>query len=181
MARVAGTGVDLPPLLMGEVHMLDSDIKVNLFLMQYCRTLMADVPEERMAEQPVPGVNHPAWILGHLALTADFAAGMLGADKVFPAQWAPLFRPGSKPEGIRSSYPSKAELLTALEQGFERLRQRAAAATPEQLSQATTNPRIKDTLPTAKDFAAFLLTGHIGGHLGQLSSWRRMIGMPPLF
>jgi hypothetical protein len=161
--------------------MLDSDIKVNSFLTQYCRTLMADIPDERMAEQPVPGVNHPAWILGHLALTADFAAGMLGADKVFPAQWGPLFRPGSKPEGTRSSYPSKAELLTALEQGFERLRQKAAAATPEQLSQPTTNPRIKDALPTAKEFAAFLLTGHMGGHLGQLSSWRRMIGMPPLF
>ena len=28
---------------------------------------------------------------------------------------------------------------------------------------------------------AFLLTGHLGVHLGQLSTWRRMIGMPRLF
>jgi hypothetical protein len=28
--------------------MLDSDIQVNLFLMQYCRTLMAEIPDERM-------------------------------------------------------------------------------------------------------------------------------------
>ena len=161
--------------------MLDSDIKVNLFLTQYCRTLVADIPEERIAEQPVAGVNHPAWILGHLAFVADHVAGMLGAEKQIPEQWAALFRPGSKPEANRSSYPSKAELLAALEQGCERLRQRAATATPEQLSQPTTNPRAKETLPTAKEFVAFLLTGHMGGHLGQLSSWRRMIGMPPLF
>jgi hypothetical protein len=38
--------------------MLDSDIKVNLFLMKYCRMLVADIPDERIAEQPLPGVNH---------------------------------------------------------------------------------------------------------------------------
>jgi hypothetical protein len=32
-----------------------------------------------------------------------------------------------------------------------------------------------------KELAAFILTGHIGVHLGQLSSWRRMIGLPPTF
>ena len=161
--------------------MLDSDIKVNLFLMQYCRTLVDDIPDERIAEQPIPGVNHPAWILGHLAFVADYIAGTLGAEKKIPEQWAALFRPGSKPNANRSSYPSKAELLTALDQGCERLRERAANATPEQLSKPTTNPRVKDALPTAKEFIAFLLTGHMGGHLGQISAWRRLIGMPPLF
>jgi hypothetical protein len=28
---------------------------------------------------------------------------------------------------------------------------------------------------------AFVLTGHMGVHLGQLSCWRRMIGLPPMF
>ena len=161
--------------------MLDSDIKINLFLMQYCRTIMADIPDERLTEQPLPGVNHPAWILGHLALTAEFAAAFLGAEKRLPQEWGPLFRPGSKLESERGKYPSKEVLMREVEQGFERLRQRAATATPEQFAQPSTNPRIKDALPTAKDVAAFLLTGHMGGHLGQLSTWRRMIGMPPLF
>src|SRR5262249_9370889 len=98
--------------------MLDSAIKVNSFLMGYCRRLLADIPEERMAEQPLPGVNHPAWILGHLAVTADFAAGLLGADKTLPQEWGPLFVPGSKPSAIRGSYPSKDKLLAALEQRF---------------------------------------------------------------
>jgi hypothetical protein len=34
--------------------------------MQYCRMLMADIADERMAEEPLPGVNHPAWKLGPL-------------------------------------------------------------------------------------------------------------------
>lgn len=36
--------------------MLDSEIKVNQFLLLYCRMLVADIPDERMAEQPLPGV-----------------------------------------------------------------------------------------------------------------------------
>jgi hypothetical protein len=53
--------------------MLDSELKVNQFLMHYCRRLVADVADERMAEQPLLGVNHPASILGHLAFSADRA------------------------------------------------------------------------------------------------------------
>jgi hypothetical protein len=55
------------------------------------------------------------------------------------------------------------------------------AATPEGLAQPSRNPHTKDALPTANDGVNFLLTGHPGVHLGQLSMWRRMLGLPPLF
>jgi hypothetical protein len=161
--------------------MLDNAIKINQFLMQYCKMLTGDIPDERMAEQPLAGVNHPAWILGHLALTADSAIGMLGGQKLLPAEWATLFSPGSKPSPSRGTYPAKAELLRAVEQGYQQARERAGAASPEQLARPTTNPRAKEALPTLMELAAFMLTGHMGVHLGQLSSWRRMIGLPPMF
>ena len=161
--------------------MLDSERKVNQFLVQYCRLLVGDIADERLAEQPLPGVNHPAWVLGHLAFSADRARGLLGAEKELPAAWTPLFGPGSQPSASRSDYPSKDDLLRAVEQGFERLRQQAAAATPAQLARPTTNPYTKDALPTVRDGVAFLLTGHLGIHLGQLSMWRRMIGLLPLY
>ena len=31
----------------------------------------------------------------------------------------------------------------------------------------------------SKEMMALVLSGHVGVHLGQLSSWRRMIGLPP--
>jgi hypothetical protein len=164
-----------------EVSMLDSELKVNRFLMRYCRMLAGDIADERMTEQPLPGVNHPAWILGHLALSADSACGMLGAAKELPAEWTTLFGRGSKPSTSRDDYLSRDELLRTVENGFERLRQQAASATPEQLAQLSTNPFTKESLPTVQDAVAFLLTGHLGSHLGQLSMWRRMIGLVPLF
>jgi hypothetical protein len=33
---------------------------LNLFLMQYCRMLVGDILDERMAEQRLAGINHPA-------------------------------------------------------------------------------------------------------------------------
>jgi DinB superfamily len=160
--------------------MLESAIQVNLFLMQYCQRLVGDIADLRLAEQPVPGVNHPAWVLGHLAWTADRGLERLGASATLAPEWTTLFGRGSTPSSSRNLYASREELLRALERGYEQLRQRAASASPEQLSQPTTDARA-ETLPTLNDLIAFVLTGHVGVHLGQISAWRRMIGLPPLF
>ena len=72
-------------------------------------------------------------------------------------------------------------LIGAVERGFERLREQVAAATPEQLDAPSPNERTREQLPTVKEGIVLLLTGHLGSHLGQLSMWRRMIGLPPLF
>jgi hypothetical protein len=161
--------------------MLESAIQVNLALMQYCRMLVGDIAEERLAEQPVAHVNHPAWILGHLAWTADRALELLDAQAISPEAWATLFGRGSKPSSSRAVYASRDELLRVVDECYERLRETVASASTEQLARPTTNPRLKEALPTAKELVAFLLTGHMGVHLGQLSSWRRMIGLAPLF
>jgi hypothetical protein len=161
--------------------MLDSAIQVNQFLVGYARMLLGDIAEERMTEQPLPGVNHPAWVLGHLTLTTDGALAALGAQKVLPEEWRPLFKGGSTPSAAHGTYPSKDELLRAFEQGYERVRQRAASATAADLARPNPNERVRERLPTVKDLVAFLLTGHVGVHLGQLSAWRRMIGLPPMF
>jgi hypothetical protein len=161
--------------------MLDSELKINRFLMGYSRMLIGDIPDERMAEQPLPGVNHPAWILGHLAWSTDRGRWLLGLEPEFPSEWTATFGFGSKPSTSRGDYPSRDELIAAVERGFERLREQSAAATAEILGQPSPNPRTREHLPTVKDALAFLLTGHLGTHLGQLSMWRRMIGLPPLF
>ncbi len=161
--------------------MLDIVLKSNTLLLQYARMLLADIPDERLTEQPLPGVNHPAWILGHLALSTEMTLTSLGAAKTLPPDWAGKFGPGSKLSAARGDYPAREELLRAFEEGFARVRQRAAAATPEQLARPSTNAGMKEFLPTVGDGVVFALTGHLAGHLGQLSAWRRMIGVPPLF
>ena len=161
--------------------MLETECLVNKFMFGYCSMLVSDVPDERMSEQPLPGVNHPAWILGHLAVTAERGSKLLGGDAQLPEEWWAKFGPGSKTSASRADYPGKDELIAAADASFERFRAAAAAATAEQVGAPSQHPRSKDKLPKVGDLAAFLLTGHFGIHIGQLSMWRRMIGMPPLF
>jgi hypothetical protein len=161
--------------------MLDSAVTINQFLMGYCRMLIGDIPDERMAEQPLPGVNHPAWILGHLAWSTDRGRWVLGLEPELPAEWTTTFGFGSKPSASRGDYPGRDALVEAVERGFERLREQAASAAPERLGQPSPFERTREQLPTVKDVLTLLLTGHLGVHLGQLTTWRRMIGLPPLF
>ena len=161
--------------------MFETECTVNQFLLGYCRMMMEEIPDERMAEQPLPNVNHPAWILGHLAYSGDAAVGRLGAQKLLTEDWTKQFGPGSKISALRAEYPSKDELLRVLEDRFEQARRQAAIATAEPMALPNPNPRMKAGLPTVGDSVAFLLTGHLAVHLGQLSAWRRMVGMAPLF
>ena len=161
--------------------MLENEITINRFLEGYCRMLVEDVADERLAEQPLPNVNHPAWTLAHLAVTAERGSKLLGGEAKLPEDWWTKFGPGSKTTSVRADYPSKQELLEAMHSGFERFRTAAANATAEQLAAPSQHPRTKDKLPLVSDLAAFLLTGHFGVHIGQLTMWRRMIGLPHMF
>ena len=161
--------------------MLESECNINRFLLGFARTLVAEVADERLTEQPLAGVNHPAWILGHLAYSGDGAVGVLGGQKTLTGDWTKRFGAGSKPSSLRADYQSKDELLHVLEERFDCARQMAATATPEKVAGSNPNPRLKEGLPTVRDAVALLLTGHLAFHLGQLSAWRRMIGLAPLF
>lgn len=161
--------------------MFEMELRINQFLIGYCQTLAADIPDERFTEQPFPGVNHPAWILGHLAISSGFVVALTSGEKPFPEHWSKLFGPGSTLTATRSDYPSKAELLQAIESGYQRAREAALLATPELLERPNPNRRLRDRLPTIHDAFSFILTAHFSLHLGQFSTWRRLIGLAPLF
>lgn len=161
--------------------MFETEFRINRFLLQYLQKMTADIAEERFAEQPLPGINHPAWILGHIALSGDSAAAMFGGDKLIPESWYKLFGQGSTLTANRGDYPSKLELLEAVESAFQRAYTASASATAESLARPNTSRLLRGSLPTVHDAFAFVLTTHFSLHLGQLSAWRRMIGLAPMF
>jgi hypothetical protein len=161
--------------------MFETEFRINRFLFQYAQKMIADIPDARMAEQPLPGVNHPTWILGHIALSAESAAALFGAEKQLPATWHELFGQGSTLTVNLEDYPPKADLLQAVQSGFERAQAMAASASADDLTRPNTHRMLRPALPTVGDLFTFLLTTHFSLHLGQLSSWRRMIGLAPLF
>lgn len=153
------------------------------FTLAACERLMADIAPAEMERQPTPGVNPPAWILGHLAICTDFALQLLGQPMRLPRAWHEEFGPGSSPLPEKHAYPSRDELLTALREGHAAVATALAAADEKALAgpNPLAMPFLQQTLPTAGDLLAHLLSTHEAAHLGHLSNWRRQMGRPPLF
>ena len=157
--------------------MFDLERKLYADLYGYARQLVVDVPDEHWAEQPAPGLNHPAWILGHLTIAADYALQCVGAKATAPDGWAAVFAPGTVPSPERGLYPAKADLLNAYEAAHGALAAAAASADPTLMAKPTPVEPMKARFPTLGDLLAYVLTTHEAVHLGQLSAWRRVMGL----
>ena len=105
---------------------------------------------------------------------------MLGIETRCPEEWHKLFGPGSVPSTDRSVYPIKAELLAALTAGHERISEASTKADPASMAEKhpVAFPFLLQWMPTKGDLLSHLMTTHAAGHLGQLSTWRRINGMP---
>ena len=159
--------------------MFEREAKILKTLQDYGDALLSDIRPDEMCLQPIPGGNHPAWIVGHLAIAADTHSTYAGATRRLEA-WDAIFDMGTAPEPSTSKYPAKDELVEAWHSANAQLVAAANQASADVLGQATLGPLV-ETLPTYADFLAFSMTGHTATHLGQLSSWRRAVGRPPLF
>ena len=160
--------------------MFERERKLYEIMLGYCKMLTNDIDDARLADLPAPGVNHPAWILTHLAICTDYAARLLGEPTKCPKEWHESCAPGSSLSSERSSYASKHDLIAALEAGQARVSAAAAKATDEVLRKphGVQLAFVKNSFPTVGDLVAHLMTTHTGFHLGQLSIWRRMMGLP---
>jgi hypothetical protein len=143
----------------------------------YAQRLVADIPDEQMAVQPAPEMNHAAWVLGHLACTADMLGSMLGLEPVCPADWPALFDWNSSPLSESSRYPTKATLLRALEESHAQIAATLPGVPASRWSEATPLEAVRGFLPTLGDCFVFVLAAHENMHLGQLSAWRRVQGL----
>jgi hypothetical protein len=132
-----------------------------------------------MSAQSVPGMNHAAWVLGHLAYVFDSMIAVWDQKPEMSPEWKALFNVASKPEPDRAKYPSKAELLAAYEKAYQRIVDTVKAAPSEAFDREFPNPKLRPMLPTIGVAMTHILTSHQGVHLGQLSSWRRAEGFGP--
>src|SRR5262249_19640345 len=144
---------DVPPPIPSEGIMFDRECKLYAFTLDYCHRLTSDLDDASLATQPAAGINHPAWILGHLAIATDAALRCLGEPVVCPPDWRKIFGPGSTPVTDRAAYPAKAELLAVVDAGHARVMEAAPRADPERMAKSHTAPfdYLQKAFPTIGD------------------------------
>jgi hypothetical protein len=144
---------------------------------EYGVRLVGDLKDEQFVAQPVAGrvMNHPAWVLNHLNLYAGIAVKLCRgeafedpADHPHGQKSEPLARLDEDPKVMVATW------RTLHDEGTAALARATAALT------GAPNPlaRWRAMHPTVGDMLVTLMVKHESAHLGQLSAWRRAMGLP---
>ena len=146
-------------------------------LCSLAETVCADLDDSHLTLEPVAGGKTAGWLVGHMAVTGDFARRLCGQRPICPTTWRPLFSPGSTPSTSPNAYPSMSELRAALQAVYRDLRVAALAAPESQLAIENPYAPARAAFPTAGEFVEYMLTGHLAYHIGQLVAWRAAAGL----
>lgn len=148
------------------------------FSLRQAKKLTVDLPAEKWAHQPAPHMNHAAWVIGHLAASGDTLIVLLGHQPTTPENWQQLFGIFSEPVSDASVYPEPAQLLAALEKTHAKLAEIVPQVSDETWQSRPALEPLAEHFPVLGPFAALILGAHESFHLGQLSAWRRVQGLP---
>lgn len=146
-------------------------------LLILAKPMLAGLDDVHLGWEPVPGAKTAGWLLGHLALTADYARHLCGRSMMCPAEWRGLFSPGTEPLHEADAYPRMAILCEYFERASSDLLDAIAEADPAVLGQDNPFLPMRSAFPSIGDFVAYIAGAHLAYHLGQLVGWRAAAGM----
>lgn len=145
----------------------------------YALRLVDDLSDAQFVAQPagLPALlNPPAWILSHLNLYAPICAALLRRQH--------FTDPIDHPFGMKSEvspratdYPSRASLLADYQRTHADAQQALELADDHVFAETNPLERWRSMHPTVGDMVNTLMVKHESHHLGQLSTWRRAMGL----
>lgn len=135
-------------------------------------------PEDKFTFQTTPADNHPVWCMGHLALTEQWIAGLVGAKVDVPKAYNEFFGMGTKPVNDARKYPPAAEVRRV----FDDSRQAIIAWLEKAPDAALAVPLSEKTggFTTDPIDAMFKIAWHEGWHMGQIATLRKALGLPSI-
>lgn len=148
------------------------------YALDYLREQVDDVLPADMVAQSNGIANHPMWTLGHIAYSCQLLGGVAGLAPWLPADWVRRFGTGSQPEADVDAYPRKAEVLEVLADAQARLARAVEALSDAQLDQSFPDSALREVFPTVRHALTQVMVGHMAYHVGQLSVWRKAMGLP---
>lgn len=155
----------------------------------YAERLLNGINPEIFARYPVVNgahvtINHPAFVFGHLALYPSIIAEMTGISTKgmeIPASYPDLFKMGvpCQDDPTGTIYPAMDEIVNAFFSGTDALIAALDSISPESLDLPLENPSRRERFGTVGGFLTYILLAHPQTHLGQVSGWRRCMGLGP--
>ena len=148
------------------------------YLLSQSARILAGLDDDHLPLEPKPGMKTAGWLIGHLAVTGDFARRLCGRAPLCPKEWRAAFNPGTRPSSDAGTYPPLLTMREQLVAVYTDLWAAFPSADESVLGADNPYEPARGGFPTSGDFAAYLMTGHLGYHLGQLFAWRAAAGVP---
>ena len=161
----------------------DTVVPIAKTSMMFAEAVTKDIPADQFGRKP-DGVNTncPAWVIGHLGAYPGWVVSMLtGTAPPEDPETQAMFGHSSecKDDQAGTIYPSKDELLKKFNAGMQAVIDALPKASEAALSAPNPNEQMRDRFPTVGSLAAFMVGSHNMMHLGQISAWRRCMGLGP--
>ncbi len=150
------------------------------YCLDFLREQVADVAASDMVAQPNGIMNHPAWVVGHLTVTCQLLGGVIGLSEWLPDDWTGRFGTGSVPVADASLYETKQNALAMLYDAQVRITQAVEGLDDAHLDELFPDESYREVFPTIRHALTQVLVGHTANHIGQLSVWRKAMGLPPM-
>ncbi|HEX2839020.1 MAG TPA: DinB family protein [Phycisphaerales bacterium] len=154
----------------------------------YAERILVGVKPEQFARKAVVNgttidANHPAWVFGHLATYPAKLAAMVGLDPAkfaAPANFEAIFKDGTPCQDDPSGtiYPSMESVTTAFFRTHDALIEALGSVDDAKLIEPTPDEKARARFPLLGGRVLFMANNHIMMHMGQVSTWRRCMGMP---
>ena len=124
--------------------------------------------------------NHPLWVIGHTAFACQLLGRAIGLPHWLPRDWSKRFGTGSVPIADAELYGSKEDVPAKLAEAQSRITAAVEQLDDSQLDQPFPVESYRAVFPTIRHALTQVLIGHTANHVGQLSVWRRAMGLPPM-
>lgn len=163
------------------------------FTLGYAKLLVNGVTASNAARKPafegpdglkVVDCNHPMFVFGHLGLYGTriytLAQQEVPAEVAAPVSWNDLFKAGVEcrddPKG--TIYPEWSKVWEHYLKSSEVAIDKLARMPDSFYEQPHPDPKVRERFATIGATMLFLFNNHPMSHLGQISTWRRCLGLP---
>ncbi|HWT03108.1 MAG TPA: DinB family protein [Pyrinomonadaceae bacterium] len=150
------------------------------YCLDYLRDQVEGVAAADMVAQPDGIMNHPAWVIGHLTHTCQMLGGVIGLPEWLPTDWAARYGTGGTPAADAGLYETKDDALAILRDAQVRLTEAVGQVDDDRLDEPFPDEAYLVVFPTVRHALTQVLVGHTANHVGQVSVWRRAMGLPPM-
>lgn len=156
-------------------------------VLNYGKNLLADINPDQFARKPfqdgkITPINHPAFQYGHLGLYPERIAGLLKLPTEgvkAPAGFRELFLKGSACQDDKQGniYPPMQIIVDHFFSSHEVILKMLNDLPDSAFYEINTEEATKERFERVGSFVIYLLTAHADTHFGQVSAWRRCMGL----